>query len=384
VRRQDVRKVLILFLFFLAPKTLGVKDSNNQAQVKGLSASSTADNIALLMTAYSSTPNYGSLFEADMNQFEKVVTDPSGNYRFKTMIDHRVSHEQMLVDIRSAASQVSADGTLLLFIAAHGSQDGRIQPEDQRYTTLGYSEILTAIRDGRKGKPFRRFVLFVSACYSGSWFQTLQSSDGLFEERLVISSVGPNQLSWIAQATRGMLQAFNQLKDNKDSTLQDLINQTKANVGDIQFAAIPASMMSESLVNPPSDPSRPGETATSNIGNSESNGNKPSTGGSDSSNSNPKPADDPSNIGRVFAITRYDARGGVQLYVYSEKKVNKIEMKTGQGWWILSDEYIAQPNLQSIYGTWANRSWANESTVGVRLTMPDASLVEIEADIEHR
>ena len=59
-------------------------------------------------------------------------------------------------------------------------------------------------------------------------------------------------------------------------------------------------------------------------------------------------------------------------------------MKTGQGWWILSDEYIAQPNIQSIYGTWANRSWANESTVGVRLTMPDASLVEIEADIEHR
>ena len=353
-------------------KTVLSKGSNGDSSVKGLSASANAENVALLMTAYGHTPGYGSYFETDMEQFRALVTDPTGNYRFKTMIGQRVGHNQMLANIRSAASQVSADGTLLLFITAHGSTGGQIQPDDQRYTTLGYADILQAIRDGRNGQPFRRFVFFVSACYSGTWFNSLQSSDGLFKERLVISSVGPNQLSWIAQASRGMLQAFHQLKDSPNATLLNLIGQARANVGDILYSAVPESMMSEPLVNPPSDSTAQPSTE------------KPSSDKQDGDKSNDRPSEDANNLGRVFAITQNDRRGGVQFFVYSEKKVSKIEMKTGNGWWELTDHYDPQPNINSISATWANASWARESTVEVRLTLPDGTMNEVQANIEHR
>lgn len=355
-------------------KVRGPQEINRGAPLKGLSASANADNVALLMTAYSHSPGYGSYFETDMEQFRRIVTDPAGNYRFKTMVDHRVGHHQMLANIRAAAAQVSEGGTLLLFLAAHGSTAGQIQPEDQRYTTLGYNEILQAIRDGRKGKSFRRFVLFVSACYSGSWFQTLQSSGGLFKERLVISSVGPNQLSWIAQASRGMLQAFGQLKNNQNATLADLINQTRSNVGDVLYSANPESMMNESLINPVTTDSGAGDSSTD----------KPDDDGRGGDKSNDRPDETPVAVGRVFAITVYQRSGNVKLFVYSEKKAAKIEMKTGKGWWELTDAYDPQPNIQTILATEAHPSWGRVSSLPVRVTMPDGSVTELDANIEHR
>ena len=356
-----------------ACKTLS-KVTSPQSTEKGLSATANADNVALFMTAYASTPQHGSLFETDLNQFHEVVTDPDGNYRFKTMVERRVGHYQMLANIRSASQQVSDQGTLLIFLAAHGANNGQIQPDDQRYVTIGYPEVLQAIREGRNGKPFRRLVLFVSACFSGSWLQNLESSEGLIKERLVITSVGANQMSWIAQATRGMLQAFQQIKDQKDATLQSLISQARYNVGDIIYNADPESMMSEALVNPSGTTSKPNEDTNDTTASKPSSDKPPSE----------TPDQPASKLGRLKAITQADRRGGVQLYVYSETEVTRIEMSTGNGWWQVSDQYLPQPGFISIYGTWANQSWAREQDIKLRLTLPSGTQIEQTIDIEHR
>lgn len=372
--------ISIFFLFFtLACKTTAPRQSGAGSGIKGLSATANAENIAVLMTAYSYTPSYGSLFEEDLNQFYNLITDPAGNYRFKTIVDRRAGHERMLSNIRSAASQVSENGTLLLFITAHGAATGQIQPEDQRYVTIGYPEVLQAIRDGRNGQPFRRFVLFISACYSGSWMQNLQQSDGLFRERLVISSVGPNQLSWIAKASRGMMQAFNQLKDNSNATLQDLINQAYANVGEIQYHALPQEMMSETLVNPTSNEDSPTSEETNTSTTTGPNTTQNNTGsGNNSTETNPDTET------RVKAITQMDPGRGLRLYAYYGKKVTKVEMKTGSGWWTLTDEYLPQTGYESIWGTLVIASWANERTVDLRLTLTDGTVVHHEVTLEHR
>lgn len=333
---------------------------------KGLSATASAENVAVLMTSYGSTPQNGGLFETDMEQFRQLVTDPAGNYRFKTLVGQRAGHYEMLAYIRSAASQVSAEGTLLIFITAHGSQQGTIEPEGQAYATLGYNDILQAVREGRGGAPFRRLVLFVSACYSGSWMYYLPSSEGLFRERLVMTSVGPNELSYIALASRGMLQAFQQLKDVPNATLYSLVAQAQANVGSIQYSAVPESIINEPLVNGQSAqlPDEPVISGSSEV--------DPSQGDQNADQQ-----------GRILAVTQRDS-AGVELFVYSPFTAKKIEMQTYQGWYDVGDVCVSQPNYPTIFSTRVDSSWATESNVRVRLTLPTGKTIEQDAEIEHR
>lgn len=225
----------------------------SNSSLEGMSANngSNTKNIALMMTAYGSTPSYGGYFEQDLTNFSQVISDPKGNYKFETIASHRASHTMMEAQIRDAAAKVSADGTLLIFITAHGSPSGTIQPEGQAYATFGYQNILKSIRDGRKDKgTFQRLVVVISACYSGSWLRTLASSDDVVKQRLVMTSVDANNLSMIGSATAAFNKAFQAMKGHPDQTMSQFLATAKSySGGRLQYSVNDQAILNETFIN---------------------------------------------------------------------------------------------------------------------------------------
>jgi hypothetical protein len=321
----------------------------DDSALEGFSASSSAGNVAVLMTAYGSTPGMAGLFETDMAQIKQVISDPAGNYAFNTTLVQAAGHNRMLQAIKDGASRVSEDGTLMVFITAHGATNGTLQPNDQAYATLGYSHILGAIREGRAGKKFRRLVLFISACYSGSWMSTLQSSD-LFGERLVMTSVGPNELSMIGNATRSMLSAFQAHKDSKTVTMSQFFATTRQYSPSMMVVATPTTLLSEPLVNP-SDGSVPPYT----------------------------PPED-----KVQAIT---AKTGAEtvLFAYSTRDGATIEVwsEAESRWLPTPKSYASQDAWPTVRGLSVSDRWTTVDSVKLKVTTGGESK-EFEVALTHQ
>ena len=229
------------------------RGGQQSSDLEGFSAHNGAatKNVAVLMTAYASTPGYASMFEQDLANFARVISDPKGNYRFDAQSYRQVGHNGMEANIRDAAAKVSTDGTLLVFITAHGSPSGTIQPEGQAYATFGYQNVLASIRAGRKDKgPIQRLVLVISACYSGSWLSTLAPSDDVVKQRLVMTSVDAGNLSQIGSATSAVYQAFQKMKDHTgDSMSQFLATAKSYSGGMLQYNVNDQALLSEPFLN---------------------------------------------------------------------------------------------------------------------------------------
>lgn len=240
--------------------------NQNASSVEGFSANSTilTKNAAVLMTSYGSTPQNAQMFEQDLNNLHAVVTDPKANYRFDTTIYHQVGHNAMGLHIQEAARKVSGDGTLLIFITAHGHWSGVIQPADQQYATFGYENILANIRAARKDRgPFQRLVIVVSACYSGSWLNTLSSSSDIARQRLVMTSVSAGSQSIIGSATNAMHQAFAAMKQNPNQTMGQFITAAQSYSGGVlQYSVSDNAILAESFLNKTIDLSRLAENDT--------------------------------------------------------------------------------------------------------------------------
>jgi hypothetical protein len=244
-------KTLHTFLITAAITGCGVERATQPtSDLQAFSASASATNQALLMTAPSYTPGMAGMFNRDLANFKAVLADPEGNYNFTVTDLYYVGHQQMESSIATAAAKVSADGTLMVFITAHGSQNGMIQPQGQNYATFSYHNILRAIRAGRKdlGK-FKRFVLFISACYSGSWLYSVpRDVEEFAEERLVLTSVDPRNLSTIGAATSAMFQTFNQFKNKSDVSMRTFLNTYKQRNYLGQWSAVPETILDEPLI----------------------------------------------------------------------------------------------------------------------------------------
>lgn len=371
----------ILFASVYAMLCLGActpSKAPSSSTTKGLSATASASNVALLMSSYGSTPQWGSLFESDLQKVQEVVTDPAGNFRFKTYVDRQVSHHKMLSNIATAAKEVDREGTLLLVLVAHGAPNGYIQPADQAYATLGYSDILGAIKSGRNGQPFRRLVLIISACYSGSWMQTLQSSGGLFQERLVMTSVDATSLSYIGQSSSRFLQAFQTLRTIKNATVQDLVNTTKSYDPNVQFSAVPQSILSESLVTQ-SSPSQ-GNSQGAQVQDS-----RPENTGSTADSSTAQPSEQFSqSLTRTHLLTTSNETGDLNLYVYVPVENAKVEVFSASGWVEMTTRYVPHPGYPTIRSIPAEATFANESHAYVRVTVAGQEPVVIDCPITHR
>lgn len=227
------------------------------SDIAGFSANNTTltKNAAVLMTAYGSTPQISGMFEQDQANFYSVITNPAGHYGFDTKAYSQVGHNDMGTHIQEAAAKVSADGTLLVFITAHGAPSGQIQPADQAYATFGYENILANIRAARAKKgPFQRLVIVISACYSGSWLYTLSSSNDIAKQRLVMTSVDSANLSMIGSATNAVYQTFQAMKGNRTMTMEQFLVTAKSNSGNaLQYSVNDSAILREPFINNPID-----------------------------------------------------------------------------------------------------------------------------------
>lgn len=250
-RINHLSRIVIITLSFVSCKMADTTPNASSSRTKGFSSSSggSVKNAAILMTSYGHTPSYRNYFENDLQNMKAVVSDPTGNYQFESETVSNATHQGLIDAIAKSAKLVSVDGTLFVYITAHGAVSGQIEPADQSYATFGYPEILEGIHKGRAGMPaFKRLFIVISACYSGSWLPTIKL-DPAFTEYLAMTSVDENNLSGIGDATQAMKEAFASAKTKSNATMQSFINDTHQINGQIRYKAEPASLWNEPLVN---------------------------------------------------------------------------------------------------------------------------------------
>lgn len=225
---------------------------NTGSGLEGFSANNNAQtkNVALMMTSYGSTPGMADQFAQDNNNLYAVLSDPKTHYNFKINNYSQVGHYQMIAAVQSSAAEVTTDGTLLVFITAHGANNGTIQPADQQFATFGYQNILDAIRAGRKNKgKFQRLVIVISACYSGTWLNTLTSSDDVATQRLVMTSVTSDSLSYVGSATAAMYQTFLAFKDKPNVSMATFLATAQAQSGNmLQYSVNDRAILTEPFI----------------------------------------------------------------------------------------------------------------------------------------
>jgi len=201
------------------------------------------------MTSYGYTPGYASLFESDLQNMKKIIIDPTGNYKFDTTAESNAGHYAMIEFIAQSAKKVSEDGALLVYITAHGADSGQIEPADQQYATFGFPEVLKGIQKGRKDlPPFKRLFIVISACYSGSWLDTIRANAS-YKEFVALTSASPWELSNIGEATAAMKVAFDQAKAKPNTTMRSFLDASRRQNPHIQFKAEPATIWDEPLIN---------------------------------------------------------------------------------------------------------------------------------------
>ena len=333
------------------------------SEEKGFSAVAEESNIAVIMNSYGHTPEYGPDIDQDTNSFAAIIADPTGGFRFKTLTSTNDDAATIVSQIEQGAAQVSTGGTLLVFLTAHGSTNGMIQSRDSAYVDIGYPDILAAITRGRQGRPFRRLVLMISACYSASWFDTMQSSNGLIKERLAISSTGPNTESVIGQATGAMLSAFRQYAKTPNVTMAQFLQAARQGAPAIMYVTTNDAILNEPLLTPKGDVLA--ET------------NALATGGVVIPNAGALAAD-------VVAMTS-PGKAGLSLIVYAKTELQTIELYNaadGQ-WYGVANVASGQPGYPSIRWLTVNDRWTTLDTAKLRVTSAKGSNI-IDVSVVHK
>jgi hypothetical protein len=242
VRKTKITALLALLLITVACKTTSSDTS--------FSAFNDGGNVALLMSASGHTPGYSGLFVSDMSYLNSIISDPTSNFGFHSTMYQDVSYWGMSQQITAAAQQVGPNGTLLLFITAHGAPNGAIETQGAGYGVFTYESIRQALY--QSGNRFRRLVLFVSSCYSGMWMHTVYQDPNIFDELLVVTSVNPNQLSYIGNATQAMLNTFAYHKHTPGLTVGQFLATAQSYHPSLMFLASHQSVYTSQFVNPES------------------------------------------------------------------------------------------------------------------------------------
>lgn len=342
MKSMPLKQKSILLLAIICTVSLSsCRSSNKKSNLEGFAAitSDSTQNVAILITAYGSTPGYAGMFEQDLNNMNAVLTDKSANYDFKTFISRNAGHNTMMGNIAYAAQNVSPDGTLMVYITAHGSTNGAIQPGDQAYATFGYGHIVQSIRNGRAGKPaFKRLVVVISACYSGSWLNTLQYDKNLFSEYMVMTSVNAGSLSMIGSATSAMYSAFVSLKNNPSATMLQFYNTTRAYNGNVQAVGYPQSIWNDLMINKTTvDTTK--ETSTEKMVASE-------TPEATKETSGVKYARAESIDAKMIGVTQTGTDGKFYLYLYSSRVLTSLS------YWVGGTNYIDCKEMMAPQAAW--------------------------------
>ena len=97
----------------------------------------------------------------------------------------------------------------------------------------------------------RRLVLYLSASYGAQWMDTLESPDvDVTRQRLVLTSVGPFEISHLARSLRAVADALVDSRDEATISMGGFVEKIRAVDPSIRFSAVPEDVMDEALVNP--------------------------------------------------------------------------------------------------------------------------------------
>lgn len=261
--------VAVPVAFFLA--ACGQNPGNTASSTEGLSADGDAKNVAIMVMG--NVPESAN----DVNLLDDALTDPVGDYGFTIAPVARATSTTMLNTIREKSTEVGENGTLFIYIGAHGSPDGGAQMNDGRL--VRYREVREALAQGRT-TPVHRLVFVIFSCYSGSWINNIDRADGnplhvsdmdaaqafdelaadqgvLYEQLMVLTSSSAGQLSYYVPGGNSHLatafsRTFTSLHDRAGTaTMGDLINGIRSGVrsSTVAYRVQPQEMLAEPLFN---------------------------------------------------------------------------------------------------------------------------------------
>lgn len=249
----------------------GAKPSRPISSTEGLSADGDAKNVAVMVMG--NVPESAN----DVNLIDDALSDPVGDYGFSVVPVARATSTTMLDTIRQKSAEVGENGTLFIYIGAHGSPDGGAQMNDGRL--VYYRQVRDALAQGRQS-PVHRLVFVIFSCYSGSWINNIDRTDAdpehvsdldaaqafdelaadqgiLYEQLMVLTSSSAGQLSYYQPGGTSHLAAafsrtFTALHDQAaTATMGDLITGIRSGVrsSTVAYRVMPEAILAEPLFN---------------------------------------------------------------------------------------------------------------------------------------
>lgn len=327
------KSYLIAFLVtlgcFLSSCKVRTLNSTGGATPK-LVANNSATNIALL---YNAPGNLGSYYDADLTNLAAILSDESANFNFKVYQGSKVGLSTIRSNLAWAVPQLSEQSTLFVLLSAHGNQAGQVQLEDGHL--FGYEDLLGNLK-ASASKRFKRLVLIVSACFSGSWIDQVSRFEHkeIFDQLLIITSVPNNQYSYVQSDGSRMVTAlkngFYELKGQSGASLQSLMDamvrnhQQNFGLGPL-YKAYPESILSEPITHiNQGNPTQPQQDQPSPPQPNQTQPGGPDTGNSDEQNNqqnNDSSYDYDSSLAWVWMGVTYHCPRNMRLYGYPSGQV---------------------------------------------------------------
>lgn len=227
------------------------------SEVKDLAFNATtAKNVAAFFTAPRPNVNTPVYVDNDPENIIAALTTLDQNFRAYKHEDATASVVASWLKTFMGTDYLSADGTVLIYLAGHGAPSAQAQMTDGSF--VGFADIAAAIKQGRAGKPLKRLVIMVFGCYSGSWIDSVRAQDtsAVADELFVITSSASNQLSYSggynSELINGFTTAFNAYGGGSgDVTLGSFAKDIQKYVPSStpQYFGRPESVLQETLFN---------------------------------------------------------------------------------------------------------------------------------------
>lgn len=131
----------------------------SDSSLAGLGESDKGHNVATIFGA----PKNLEGVPTDVRELGAMFRSSDSRFRFQSVISNAKATTQIIFD-KTAAGALTADSLLWVF-SGHGNT-GIMLGEDKTFT---FREVADVIKATRRNKPLRRLVVFIDACYSGSF-----------------------------------------------------------------------------------------------------------------------------------------------------------------------------------------------------------------------
>ncbi len=147
-----------LIMIVIIGSLLSCSDTRDEFSLKGLATAEKDKNVALIFGA----PNNLLGVPTDVRELKKLFADPEIDFHFKATVKNYAKAEDIF---KMTGEKARTADSLLWYFSGHGTPGGLVA-EDKEFS---FKEILDEIKKSRKGKPLKRFIVFLDSCFSGSF-----------------------------------------------------------------------------------------------------------------------------------------------------------------------------------------------------------------------